>query len=239
MQKVNLLTARTNLQTHVCTHAYACIRTRIVVCRVGILRQLSGTPPQLLKHHPIESWGFWDNFLEHHPNFRNTTPSSRGDYGTTFWNTTPTFENTTPSAQQREHQPARVTVLVQLFRTPGPPTRPRATPYMVRVLVQPLEHHPAEPQGQTSILDHFSMAGGTQAKNADKSIDTPLRARPTDPQQCFSLHSLQTWSSGAKHVRARPTLIEPLQGFSLPSLQDRNKTCLDPPHPSVSFTLFF
>ena len=143
--------------------------------------------------------------MEHHPNFWNTTPSSRGDSGTIFW-------NTTPLAQQREHQPARVGVLVQLFGTPGSPTRPRATPYMVRVLVQPLEHHPYEPQGQSAILDHFSMAGGTQAKNADKSIDTPLRARPTDPQQCFSLLSLQTWGSGTKH--------------------------LDPPHPAVIFTLF-
>ena len=46
----------------------------------------------------------------------------------------------------------RVGVLVQLFETPphraaGPPIRPRATPYMVRVLVQPLEHYPTEPQG--------------------------------------------------------------------------------------------
>ena len=49
-----------------------------------------GTPPQLLEHHPIEPWGFWDNFLEHHPNFWNTTSSSRWDSWTTFWNTTPT-----------------------------------------------------------------------------------------------------------------------------------------------------
>ena len=60
-----------------------------VVDRVGILGQLFGTPPQLLEHHPIEPWGFWDNFLEHHPNFCDTTPSSRGDSGTNFWNTTP------------------------------------------------------------------------------------------------------------------------------------------------------
>ena len=94
---------------------------------VGILGQPFRAPPQLLEHQPIEPWGFWDNFLEHKP-------------------------NTTPSAQQREHQPARVGVLVQLFGTPEPPTRPRATPYMVRVLVQPLQHHPTEPQGQ----DHES-----------------------------------------------------------------------------------
>ena len=58
---------------------------------MGILGQHFGTPPQLLEHHPIEPWGFWDNFLEHHPNFWNTTPSSRGDSGTTFWSTTSTF----------------------------------------------------------------------------------------------------------------------------------------------------
>ena len=40
-----------------------------VVYRVGILGQLFATPPQLLEHHPIELWGFWDNFLEHHLNF--------------------------------------------------------------------------------------------------------------------------------------------------------------------------
>ena len=50
-----------------------------------------GAPPRLLEHHPIEPRGFWDNLLEHHPN---------------FW-------NTTPSTQQREHQPSRVGVLVQ------------------------------------------------------------------------------------------------------------------------------
>ena len=64
-----------------------------------ILGQLFGAPPQLLEHHPIEPRGFWDNLLKHHP-------------------------ITTPSMQQREHQPARV-----------------------GVLVQPLEHHPTEPQG--------------------------------------------------------------------------------------------
>ena len=94
----------------------------------------------------------------------------------------PNFWNTTPSAQQRDHKPARVGVLVQLFGTPGPPTRPRTTPYMVRVLVQHLENHPTEPQGpdresgdygtlfddgwsrpalghrkKQSCLDHFSM----------------------------------------------------------------------------------
>ena len=48
---------------------------------MGILGQLFGTPPhravgdsgttppQLLEHHP-----FWDNSLEHHPNFWNITP---------------------------------------------------------------------------------------------------------------------------------------------------------------------
>ena len=59
------------------------------------------------------------------------------DSGTTLWKTTPTFG--TPlhraPAQQREHHPIE------------PPTRPRATPYMVRVLVQHLEHHPTEAQG--------------------------------------------------------------------------------------------
>ena len=69
---------------------------------MGILGQIFGAPPQLLEHHPIEPRGFWDNFLNHHPNFWNTTPSTR----------------------QREHQPARV-----------------------GVLVQPLEHLPTEPQG--------------------------------------------------------------------------------------------
>ena len=113
-----------------------------------------------------------------------------GDTGTTFWNTTPTF-GTPPHrapALQRKHQPARVGVLVQLsgtqsHRAAGQPSRPRATSYMVRILVQPLEHHPTEPQGQTAnvgILGHFWMAVGTQAKHVDKSIDTPLRARPTD-----------------------------------------------------------
>ena len=54
----------------------------------------------------------------------------------------------------------RVGVLVQHFGTPphratGPPTRPRATPYMVRVLVQPLEHHPTEPQGHQPDSDNI------------------------------------------------------------------------------------
>ena len=69
-----------------------------------------------LKHHPIEpqghhpnlEWGFWDNFLEHHPN---------------FW-------NTTPLAQQREHQPVRV-----------------------GILVQHLDHHPIEPQSHHPNLE--------------------------------------------------------------------------------------
>ena len=72
------------------------------------------------------------------------------DSGTTFWNTTPTFR-TPPHrapAQQREHQHARV----QLFGTPGPPTRPRATLYMVRVLVQPLEHQGHQPDRDSGPL---------------------------------------------------------------------------------------
>ena len=82
-----------------------------------------------------------------------------GDSGTTFWNTTSTFR-TSPhraSAQQREHQPARVVVLVQLFGTPGPPTRPRATPYMVRVLVQPLEHQGHQPDRDSGPLFDESL----------------------------------------------------------------------------------
>ena len=48
---------------------------------------------------------------------------------------------------------------MQLFGTPhhraaGPPTRPRATPYMLRVLMQPLEHHPTEPQGHQPDRDN-------------------------------------------------------------------------------------
>ena len=122
---------------------------RGVVYRVGILLQHFGTPPQLLEHHPIEDsgttfWnttptfgtpphrGFWDNFLEHHP---NTTPSRI--LGQLFGappkllehhpneDSGKTFRNTTPSTQQREHQPARVGVLVQPLehRAKGP--RPR------------------------------------------------------------------------------------------------------------------
>ena len=125
-----------------------------------------------------------------------------GDSVTTFWNTTPTFGTTPHRAvgtlgqffaappQLLEHHPIGVTRTStgqgRSSGTPGPPTRPRATPYMVRVLVQPLKHHPTEPQGQTAILDHFSMAGGTQAKNADESIDTPVRARPTEPSRYFT-----------------------------------------------------
>ena len=46
----------------------------------------------------------------------------------------------------------RVGVLMQPFGTPphrvaGQPTRPRESPYMVRVLEQPLEHHTTELQG--------------------------------------------------------------------------------------------
>ena len=123
---------------------------------MGILGQLFGTPPQLLKHHPIGDsgttfwnttptfgtpphsgttfWntptfgtpphrGFWDNFLEYHPTFWNTTPSSRGD------NFLEHHPNTTPSTQQREHQPARV-----------------------GVLVQPLEHQPTGPDRESGTL---------------------------------------------------------------------------------------
>ena len=107
--------------------------------------------------------------------------------------------------------------------------------------MQPLEHHPTESQGQTAnvgILDHFSMAGGCQAENVDKSIDNHCEPAPPTPQQCFSLPSLQAWGSGAKHIRARPTLIEPQQCFSLPSLQAWNKTCLDSPHPAVILLSF-
>ena len=161
--------------------------------------QLFGTPPQLLEHHPIEPQG---------PGTPTRIP--------------------TRSRATGQHRLFRVGILVQLFGTPphrvaGPPTRPRATPYMVRVLVQPLEHHPTEPQGRRAcqssiqsrssrplfdgstepaplspqqclvlqllslcglrILDHFVMAGETQAKTSgvDKSIGTPLRARPTEP----------------------------------------------------------
>ena len=108
--------------------------------------------------------------------------------------------------------------------------------------MQPLEHHPTEPQGQTAnvgILDHFSMASGCQAENVDKSIDTPLQARPTDPPAVIFTPSLQAWGSGTKKkFRARPTLIEPQQCFSLPSLQAWNKTCLDSPHPAVILLSF-
>ena len=100
-----------------------------------------GTPPHR---------GFWD-FLEHHPNFWNTTPSRIlgqrfgttpqhhpiEDSGTTFWSTTPAFGtpphrgfwdnfwNTTPSTQQREHQPARLGVLVQPLEHRAAGSRPR------------------------------------------------------------------------------------------------------------------
>ena len=103
----------------------------------------------------------------------NGSSVQSGDSETTFWNTTPTFR-TPPHrapAQQREHKPARVGVLVQLFGTPGPPTRPRATLYMVRILVQPLEHQGNQPDRDSgplfdeslgspqkkSCLDYFSM----------------------------------------------------------------------------------
>ena len=82
-----------------------CILVYQVVHIVGIPGKLFETPPRLLEHHTIEPWGFWDSLWEHHPNFWNTTPSSRGASWTTFLEHHP---NTTPSAQQREHQPARV-----------------------------------------------------------------------------------------------------------------------------------
>ena len=62
-----------------------------------------------MEHHPNEQWGFWDNILEHHPNFWNTTQSSRGDSGTTFWSTIPTFR--TPPHRA-------VGILGQLFGAP-------------------------------------------------------------------------------------------------------------------------
>ena len=126
-----------------------------VVYRVGILGLLFRTSPQLLEHHPIEPWGFWDNttpLIGTPPHsgttFWNTTPTfeTPPHSGTTFWSTTPTFGtpphraagttfwNTTLSTQQREHQPARV-----------------------GVLVQPLEHHTIEPRPREWDIDGRSL----------------------------------------------------------------------------------
>ena len=74
--------------------------------------------------------GILGHILEHHPN---------------FW-------NTTPSAQQPEHQPPSIAYTGWGFwcnflehHSIEPPTRPRATSYMVRILVQPLEQQGHQP----------------------------------------------------------------------------------------------
>ena len=78
-----------------------------------ILGQLFGTTPQLLEHHPIEPWRFWDNVLEHHPNFWNTAPfwDNFLEHHPNFWNTTPSSrgDSGTTTPQLLEHHPIDAT----------------------------------------------------------------------------------------------------------------------------------
>ena len=145
------------------------------------LEQLFGAPPQLLEHHPIEPWGFWDNFLEHQP-------------------------NTTPSAQQREHQPARVGVLVQLFGTPPPSSR-RATNQTARNTIYgegsgatfgTPPHRAAGPRPRVwGLRDYFSMRADQVAARINhmcqlgqSGCSGPLFDGDTEPQQCLVLQPL-------------------------------------------------
>ena len=168
----------------------------------------------------------------------NTLGSTRssiqsGDSGTNFWNTTPTF-GTPPhrAPAQREHQRARVGILVHLFGSPlhraaGPPTRPRATPYMVTVLVHPLEHHPTEPQGQTArvgILGHLSMVRGAgqskvAARNNHMCLGLPAENQhpPFAPSKTARLD---------QYYGARPIpLARPIHRTSEPNLMKSVHPC--------------
>ena len=115
--------------------------------RIVLLRQLYVAGKIQIKFSSIQSW----------------------DSGTTFWNTTPSFgtpprraarprrnnENTNRPASPIQGRSSGATFWNTTHRAAGPPTRPRATPYMVRVLVQPLEHHPTEPPGHQPDRDNI------------------------------------------------------------------------------------
>ena len=77
-------------------------------------------------------------------------------------------------------------------------------------------------------------------KRRVRQIHRHQTASPPHRTPSSAFHSLlcKLGGSGTKYVRARPTPIEPQQCFSLSSLQALNKTCLGPSHKAVIFTLF-
>ena len=109
---------------------------------------------------------------------------------------------------------------MQLFGTPphraaGPPTRPCATSYMLRVLVQPLEHHPTEPQGHQPGRDNTGWGFWCNFwKNTPIFGTLPqlLEHHPIEPQGSGATTRTPTRSRATPRVQNRPISLHLHEG---------------------------
>ena len=89
------------------------------------------------------------------------------------------------------------------------------------------------------ITFRWRMELKPKTSGVDKSIGIPLPARPTEPPSSVFYSPLcKLGDSGAKHVRARPTPIEPPAVFFTPISASLEQNMFGPPHPAVILTLF-